>query len=713
MFRRVGGDPLAAWDPWNSSDRPPAIGEAQRPPPRPATQAWLGYNGSAEGRKPEISSQPGPSPVARNATFFEGTKEEFMQLHVCYRVQDQVRNLSDAQLFQLGQRRFGEQPAYLMSIERGDVVVPEPVGAVFRPRSGSNGEPINIVRPPRPPRPEVVEDEYDDPPFWWRFQKDLFFDLPITQEEDLTSGAPPVYQWWDVSKVAESENFVAVSKPAGMFVVTDQRGLWDPSPTNLIHVAHKRFDIGSAQEPCQRGICHRLDSHTSGLQIFGRSIEAFEHFTRMNTTHRVQKEYLALVEGRLGDDEMPGTGIIDVPMKKWQDYDRREFGSVVCAHEGLPAVTKYRALRQWQVPATGSMQFWGKDRWFTLVQVRILSGRTHQIRVHLAAIGHPLAGDNKYNSAHYEWDAAVVPRIFLHCFRMEFEEFDGSVFVATADLAPDLQAALKRIERLSVAREAPAASSLPGLQQILQDSADCAVKYPPAQEGAAEAFKPRVLLHKCRNCRQGEQMICSMIQRKDQIAMSWKLVTHEDEGDGNGTELPVARTADQLAAAGEPSWGPGLLWVPSTLQHVGPPPEVEVPKGETASMEELGEGWGSFGAEWCWAHNGTKENGWIRLCSGGRLESKWGAGTWASMARAEAAETPLLLVTFNAIEHALRLMHTRTSDASECPGRFDVVSIRRLGDGQKSLAEDLCGSEALKSDAPAICTTQGWPKVEV
>merc|ERR1719504_143945 len=97
-------------------------------------------------------------------------------------------------------------------------------------------------------------------------------------------------------------------KPAGMFVVTDDKGLWEVSTTNFIHVAHQRFDMGSSNEPNQRGICHRLDSHTSGVQIFGKSWEAFRHFTAVNSSHRCQKEYVALVCGKLGgeDDTLDG-----------------------------------------------------------------------------------------------------------------------------------------------------------------------------------------------------------------------------------------------------------------------------------------------------------------------------------------------------------------------------------------------------------------------
>ena len=93
----------------------------------------------------------------------------------------------------------------------------------------------------------------------------------------------------------------------------------------------------------------------------------------MNAAHRMQKEYVALVHGRLGRPDGPDTGLIDVPMKKWQDFARREFGSVACIGQGLPAVTKYRALRQWRVPARGATEFWGEERWFHLVQTKTLA----------------------------------------------------------------------------------------------------------------------------------------------------------------------------------------------------------------------------------------------------------------------------------------------------------------------------------------------------
>jgi 23S rRNA pseudouridine1911/1915/1917 synthase len=649
----------------------------------------------------------------------------------------------------LGQKRFAEQTELLERFKSGQIVIPEPAESPFKGvsitygkgsfekggkgKDGGKGkgrpikggtiiggkggkDPTCFGGRPREDKSWWPEDEYDDPPFWWKNKTDVFFDIPITDEEDLTSLAPPVYQWWDPEKVAEAENFVAVSKPAGMFVVTDDKGLWEVSTTNFIHVSHQRFEMGSSNEPNQRGICHRLDSHTSGVQIFGKSWEAFRHFTKENSSHRVHKEYMALVDGRLGDGITPGQGLIDVPMHKWKDFDRREFGSVCCAHDGLPSVTKYKALRQWHVPATGDMEFLGKDRWFTLVQLRILSGRTHQIRLHMSIIGHPLIGDIKYNSRNFIEDSAFSPRIFLHCMKMEFKEFDGSLFVASGDLAPDLQAALSHIQRHADKglEDCEKAGTLPGLGKILRDSKkDNNVTFPPQPDGTAEYWNehlcPQPIVHRCLNCKHVEVMSVKMIQRKGNTAMHWKLLPHSGSLEGEDLkDIRVAPTIAQQEAAGERVWGPGGLWVPTALQTYNHEPvaklDAEV-SGDPASSDELGSHWGPLGTDWSWAHNGTAQNGWFRLCSGGKLSSKWGVGSWQVLKQLN-DEKPLLLVEFSGVEHALRLMEGEET-------RFDVACMRRIKDGETSLKEDpMHLNNPTSAYETAVCTAQGWPGIQ-
>lgn len=287
----------------------------------------------------------------------------------------------------------------------------------------------------------------------------------------------------------------------------------------------------------------------------------------------MQKEYLTLVDGRLGDENTPGTGMIDLPIAKYKDFERRQFGSVICAHQGLPAITKYKSLRQWRVPAKGAMAFLGEDRWFTLVHLRILSGRTHQIRIHMAFIGYPVIGDIKHNNTNLEHDSAFLPRIFLHCLKMEFKEMDGSLFVASSELAPDLQAGLLRIQALSYGGEGDGAATagegdgatLPGLARILADSKkDHEVQYPEATTGMAEAFPPRSLKYRCAICKSCEEATCTMIQRRSRVAMSWKLVKREGAEGNNDLRAPPR--AKQQKEAGEQFWGPGELWCPAGLQ---------------------------------------------------------------------------------------------------------------------------------------------------
>mmetsp|Transcript_52211 Transcript_52211/g.151717 ORF Transcript_52211/g.151717 Transcript_52211/m.151717 type:complete len:680 (-) Transcript_52211:74-2113(-) len=650
----------------------------------------LGANQSNGGRSPGPQAE---SPEAALGFFEEVcgcSRDQYVRRHIDFAFQELVRrlSLSDTELYRLGRRHFQDQAHHLRAIQQDD-------GEILRVTSMKASAKERRPRAEKDDRNGLWDEEVDVNPFWWRSEIDsLCFDLPMCSEEQLVDGAPASCQWWDVEKIAESDSFVAISKPAGMFVVTDQRGLWEVSPTNFIHVAHRRFPMPSSNEPRQRGICHRLDSHTSGVQIFAKSWDGFRHFTVQNSAHRMQKEYVALVSGRLGGPGEPDVGLIDVPMKKWQDFSRREFGSVICASEGLPAVTKYKVLRHWWVPAQGKTRFWGQGRWFTLVQLRILTGRTHQIRVHMAFLGHPLVGDVKYSPSYVEQDSALVPRVFLHCLRMEFEDMDGSTFVAASDLSADLQVALGRLESLSGSVSSgegapdtrPGLAGFPGLARLLRRTAAPAPDAaPPAREEDDAARRPMVIRHRCRNCKELEKARCSEVRRGKRAALFWRVSLWE-EGADEEPDAPGGARRD---------WGPELLWVPTELRQPEPPPAAACEEGRAdPELLELGQEWVARGREWAWAHDGARQNGWFRLQEAGALESKWGSGAWR---RLGAAPPLLLLVTFNGIEHALRL-----TDAG-----FDVVSRRRLS-SEGSLAGDV-QSAALGSGAPACCPTKGWP----
>jgi 23S rRNA pseudouridine1911/1915/1917 synthase len=209
--------------------------------------------------------------------------------------------------------------------------------------------------------------------------------------------------------VYEDDEMLVLDKPAGMVV--------HPAPGHergtLVHALLARYPdlpgINGVQRP---GIVHRLDLNTSGLLMVAKSERAQRSLAAQLAEHRVTKGYLALVAGR----PEPASGVIEAPIGR--DPAQRQRMAVV-AH-GRPARTRYVVL--------------GSFGGHSLVLALPESGRMHQIRVHLAAIGHPVAGDRLYGG-----DTTVLRRQFLHAFRLRFARpRDGATVECGAPLPPDL-----------------------------------------------------------------------------------------------------------------------------------------------------------------------------------------------------------------------------------------------------------------------------------
>ncbi|CAE7370560.1 truC [Symbiodinium natans] len=287
--------------------------------------------------------------------------------------------ISDEELRQLGDTHFKDQAAFLQTTFPNLPALGQL--SEVRERLRRRGQDCGLdALTVSTWQEEACEDklfEEEEDPYWWReCPESLCFDLSCTAEENLTAGAPPTLQWWDAEKVAESGAFIAITKPAGMFVVTDERGLWEESPTNFIHVAHRRIDMLPAGASPARVLQQQRHVMVSqSLAFESKSWAAFRHFVCQNSG--LDNVGFALCSG-CADEEVAG-----------------------CKEsQGSPAVTWYSALRHYCVPATGRLAFWGRDRWFTLVQLKILTGRTHQIRLHMAFLGHPpLAGDTRQPEA--------------------------------------------------------------------------------------------------------------------------------------------------------------------------------------------------------------------------------------------------------------------------------------------------------------------------
>ena len=187
----------------------------------------------------------------------------------------------------------------------------------------------------------------------------------------------------------EDDDILVVDKPAGLSV---HPGAGHPGGTlvnALIYLRPALKGIGSSERP---GIVHRLDLDTSGVMVIAKNLASHAHISEQFAQRSVNKIYLALVKGRLTQTE----AIIDAPIGR--DPSNRQKMNVVDG--GKSAKTRYKVLK-----SIGDHQ---------LLEVKLLTGRTHQIRVHLASIGHSIIGDSLYGKK-----SKTIDRQFLHSHLLE------------------------------------------------------------------------------------------------------------------------------------------------------------------------------------------------------------------------------------------------------------------------------------------------------
>lgn len=176
-----------------------------------------------------------------------------------------------------------------------------------------------------------------------------------------------------LSIVYEDEHVLVVDKPAGMVVHPGAGQARGTLAAAVLAHAPATAGVGGPRRP---GIVHRLDKGTSGLLMLAKTPAAWESLTAQLAARTVSRRYLAIVHGRVAPDE----GVVDAPIGR--DPRHRQRMAVRPAGRGRPAVTRYRVLERFAR--------------FTYLEARPETGRTHQIRVHLALLGHPIAGDDVY-----------------------------------------------------------------------------------------------------------------------------------------------------------------------------------------------------------------------------------------------------------------------------------------------------------------------------
>jgi len=222
--------------------------------------------------------------------------------------------------------------------------------------------------------------------------------------------------------IKETSDYYVINKPAGHAVEKPAKG---PTVSDWL-IADSKIDPADWQPEQRCGIVHRLDTDTSGVLIWAKNPTAQTHLQLEWQGRRGKKTYITLVIG-----EIQPKGTIDLPLKRDNRKDR-QMVDFLNTSTARPALTEYKRL------AVGEWQ--GKK--VSLVECHPITGRTHQLRVHLKAVGHPIIGDNLYGEKGTNQIAKGINlnRQFLHAWQLELE---GQTYQAA--LPPDLHNSFKGI----------------------------------------------------------------------------------------------------------------------------------------------------------------------------------------------------------------------------------------------------------------------------
>jgi 23S rRNA pseudouridine1911/1915/1917 synthase len=251
--------------------------------------------------------------------------------------------------------------------------------------------------------------------------------------------ATPMAEALPLPILYQDEDLIVVDKPAGM-VVHPAAGHASGTLVNaLLHHVGDLSGIGGEKRP---GIVHRLDRGTSGLMVIAKHDAAHEELSRQFRDREVEKEYIALVWG-----EVQAGRRIDAPIGRDPSNRKRMSADGLQRGRGGGDSARQRRSRE----AVTRIMRAERIRALTLLQVAIHTGRTHQIRVHLSAIGHPVVGDSLYGGIRRRMPGDLravthLERPFLHAARLAFSHpRDGRRMEFTSELPADLQLVLDQL----------------------------------------------------------------------------------------------------------------------------------------------------------------------------------------------------------------------------------------------------------------------------
>ncbi len=218
----------------------------------------------------------------------------------------------------------------------------------------------------------------------------------------------------EVKVIYEDDDIIVLDKPAGITVNRSDTTKGEETVQDWIENKLMAHGLWLKEEDKESdfykrsGIVHRIDKETSGILIAAKNRGAFEELQRQFKERIVKKTYLALVHGKVA----PTEGEINVPVGRLP-WDRKKFGVLAGGRE---AITRYRVISNFQFPISQK-----KEEPMSLLELNPLSGRTHQIRVHLKYSGHPIFSDFLYGGRKTSRDdRKILGRVFLHAHKISF-----------------------------------------------------------------------------------------------------------------------------------------------------------------------------------------------------------------------------------------------------------------------------------------------------
>ncbi len=242
----------------------------------------------------------------------------------------------------------------------------------------------------------------------------ITIEIPEPEEVELKPQDIPI----DV--IYEDKDIIVVNKPKGM-VVHPANGNPDGTLVNAI-LAKCKDSLSGIGGEIRPGIVHRLDKDTSGLLIIAKNDQAHINMSKQIQDRKVIKKYIALVKGVIGEN----TATIDMPIAR-STKDRKK---MAVDPKGKEAITHYKVLQRY-------------DK-YTLLEIKIDTGRTHQIRVHMSYIGHPVVGDMQYSNGKNEFE---IEGQMLHSKYLEFDHpITGKRLKLEAPLPEYFEQVLKELE---------------------------------------------------------------------------------------------------------------------------------------------------------------------------------------------------------------------------------------------------------------------------